>query len=214
MTSADPLKPAPSTVLSGGPRILVAYQSQYGSTAEIANEIAATLTQGGAQVDERHVETIDTIGDYDQVIVGAAIQYERWMPGAADFVRRHRAQLATKPVAMFFTCLALSTPGDRARDTATGYERKIRSIAPEIDPISVMGFAGVLDYARMKPATRLLVRAILRLRGAHAGDHRNWTEITAWAQDLDRLASASLPPSDANKNHDRPPTAARTSSQS
>lgn len=188
--AADPQTPTTMTRSEhgspGGERVLVAYQSQYGSTAEIANEVGATLANGGARVDVRHIDTIDSIADYQRVVVGGAIQYERWMSGAADFVRQHRAQLATTPVALFFTCLALSKPGDDARGTAAGYEQKIRSIAPEIEPVSVRGFAGVLDYSRMTPVTRIFARALLTLRGADPGDYRNWTEIKAWARGLDR----------------------------
>lgn len=188
MPRDDAPDPAATPASSGGERVLVAFQSHYGSTAEIAHEIGATLAQRGAHVEVRHVETIDGIAAYDRVIVGAAIRYERWMPGAADFVRKHRRELAATPVAMFFTCLALSQP-DRARETVAGYERKIRSIAPEIVPISIKGFAGVLDYSRMTPMTRRFARLLLMLRGADAGDHRNWTEITAWAEGLDRAAA-------------------------
>ena len=93
---------------SGGPRVLVTYESQYGSTAEVANAIGRTLGGTGRRVDVRHVGDVDTVADYDLVVVGGAIQYDSWMPGAADFVRAHRRELATTPVAFFFTCLALS----------------------------------------------------------------------------------------------------------
>ena len=188
MPLAEEPHPASIATSPAGPRVLVAYDSRYGSTAEVGNAIGATLAQRGARVEVRHVETIDGIAAYDRVIVGAAIRYERWMPGAADFVRKHRRELAATPVAMFFTCLALSQP-DRARETVAGYERKIRSIAPEIVPISIKGFAGVLDYSRMTPMTRRFARLLLMLRGADAGDHRNWIEITAWAEGLDREAA-------------------------
>lgn len=169
---------------TGGPRALVTYESQYGSTAEVANAIGRTLGGTGRQVDVRHVGDVDTIAEYDLVIVGGAIQYDNWMPGAADFVRAHRRQLATTPIAFFFTCLALSKPGKGSTRSAAQYEQKIRAIAPEIDPLSVGRFAGVLDYARMTPVTRIFARILMTLRGADAGDHRNWSQIRTWATDL------------------------------
>ncbi len=167
-----------------GPRVLVAYESQYGSTAEVANAIGRTLGGTGRHVDVRHVGDVDTVADYDLVVVGGAVQYDRWMPGAADFVRTHRRQLATTPVAFFFTCLALSRPRGRAIRSADQYEKKIRGIAPEVDPLSVGRFAGVLDYSRMTPVTRIFARILMVLRGADAGDHRNWSQIRTWAIDL------------------------------
>ncbi len=167
-----------------GPRVLVTYESQYGSTAEVANTIGRTLGETGDHVDVRHVDDVADVADYDLVIVGGAIQYDNWMPGAADFVQAHRRQLATKPVAFFFTCLALSKPGVSATRSADQYEKKIRAIAPEIDPLRVGRFAGVLDYSRMTPVTRIFARILMTLRGAEAGDHRNWPQIRTWATDL------------------------------
>lgn len=167
-----------------GPRVLVAYESQYGSTAEVADVIGRTLGATGRHVDVRHVGDVDTVDGYDLVVVGGAIQYDTWMPGAADFVRVHRPQLATTPVAFFFTCLAMSKPGAGAIRSADQYEEKIRSIAPEIDPLGVGRFAGVLDYSRMSPVTRIFARVLMALRGADAGDHRDWSQIRTWATGL------------------------------
>lgn len=169
---------------TGGPRVLVTYESQYGSTAEVADAIGRSLGGTGRRVDVRHVGDVDTVADYDLVVVGGAIQYDNWMPGAADFVRAHRRELATTPVAFFFTCLALSKPGAGATRSADQYEGKIRAIAPEIDPLGVGRFAGVLDYSRMTPVTRIFARILLTVRGADAGDHRDWSQIRTWATDL------------------------------
>ena len=152
--------------------------------ARSANEVATTLDIGGARVDVRHIADIADITQYDRIVVGGAIQYDRWMAGASNFVHQNRTHLATIPVAFFFTCLALSKPGAESLGTAAGYERKIRSIAPEIQPLSLKGFAGVLDYSRMTPVTRIVARFLLTLRGPDAGDHRQWTHITTWARSL------------------------------
>jgi menaquinone-dependent protoporphyrinogen oxidase len=143
---------------TGGPRVLVTYESQYGSTAEVADTIGRTVGGSGRRVDVRHVGDVDTVAEYDLVIVGGAIQYDNWMSGAADFVRAHRRQLATTTVAFFFTCLALSKPGESATRSADRYEQRIRAIAPELDPLGVGRFAGVLDYSRMTPVSRIFVR--------------------------------------------------------
>ncbi len=168
----------------GDPRVLVAYESRYGSTAEVADRIGRTLGEAGNPVDVRHVGDIDTVDGYDLVVVGGPIQYDKWMPGAANFVRTHRRQLTVTPVAFFFTCLALSKPGDSATRSADSYERKIRTIAPEIDPLGVGRFAGTLDYSPMNPLTRIFARTVLTLRGAHAGDHRHWGDIATWTKTL------------------------------
>lgn len=185
--ASDPKTPTSMIVdehgTTGGPRVVVTDESQYGSTAEVADAIGRTLGEAGLRVDVRHVDDVDTIAGYGLVIVGGAIQYDNWMPGAADFVRAHRRQLDTTPIA-FFACLALSKPGRSSTRSADQYEQKIRAIAPELDPLGVGRFAGALDYAQMTPVTRIFARVLLTLWGADAGDHRNWSEIRTWASDL------------------------------
>lgn len=169
---------------SDGPRVLVAYETRYGSTAEVADGIGQTLRELGRHVDVRHVGDVVRIDGYDLVVIGGAIRYDNWLPGAADFVRTHRRQLTVTPAAFFFTCLALSKPGESATRSADAYERKIRAIAPEIDPLGVGRFAGVLDDSRMTPVMRICARILLTLRGADAGDHRDWSQIRTWAKTL------------------------------
>ena len=168
---------------------LVAYASRYGSTAEVAAAIGRTLGEAGHQVEVRHVDEVDDVADYGLVVVGSPIRYDRWMPDAAEFVRRHRGQLATSPTAFFFTCLAASQPGAAATQATDRYEQRICAIAPEVEPRAVGRFAGALDQARLPLVTRIVLRAVLAVRGADAGDHRDWGQITSWAQDL---ASADL----------------------
>ena len=169
---------------------LVAYASRYGSTAEVAAAIGRTLGEAGHQVEVRHVDEVDDVADYGLVVVGSPIRYDRWMPDAAEFVRRHRGQLATSPTAFFFTCLAASQPGAAATQATDRYEQRIRAIAPEVEPRAVGRFAGALDYAQVPAVPRAVLRALLTLRGADAGDHRDWGRITSWASDL---ASADRP---------------------
>ena len=195
---------APPQRAPAGPAALVAYASRYGSTTEVAEAIGRTLGEAERQVDVRHVDEVDDIADYGLVVLGGPIRYDRWMPGAVGFVRRHRGQLATSPTAFFFTCLAMSKPGARATRAADRYEHAIRAIAPEIEPQAVGRFAGVLDYARMPPLNRAVVRALLTLRGAEAGDHRDWGRITSWARDLASSDLADASESERQKLRIRP----------
>lgn len=170
------------------PRALVVFDSRHGSTAEVAERIGQVLTATGQTAFVRHVADVDVddLGDVDLVVIGGAIRFDRWMPGAAAFVRDHRRQLADVPTACFFTCLALSRPSDASTRSADRYEQRIRAIAPEVEPIAVGRFAGVLDYSPMAPVNRVVAKVALTLRGARAGDHRDWEQIESWARSLAR----------------------------
>jgi menaquinone-dependent protoporphyrinogen oxidase len=54
-----------------GKRILVAYATNVGSTTEVAETIAKTLGQSGAQIDVRRIKEVADVKHYDAVIVGA-----------------------------------------------------------------------------------------------------------------------------------------------
>lgn len=125
----------------------MAYDSKLGSTAEIAKFIGSVLTEKGSEVDVKPLSEVDELDTYDSVIIGSAIRYDRWMPDATTFVRDNKKALIGVPVSFFFTCLTLAKPTPAALLKAEGYADKLRSIVPEVKPVSVGGFAGVLQFA-------------------------------------------------------------------
>lgn len=171
-------------------RVLVAHDSKYGSTAEVADQIGRTLADAGGDVTVRHVDAVGSVAGFDLVVIGSPIRFESWMRGAVEFVEAHRGELATTSVAFFFTCLALSQTGPRSHRDADRYEEKIRAIAPELVPLGVGRFAGKLDHPRMSLFGRVALGALLAVRGARGGDHRDWSGIRSWAEDV--AASAHL----------------------
>ena len=54
--------------------------------AGIGERIAARLRDRGLQVDCRPTNEIQSLHDYDAVIVGSAIHNQAWLPEAASFL--------------------------------------------------------------------------------------------------------------------------------
>jgi menaquinone-dependent protoporphyrinogen oxidase len=163
-------------------RLLVAYASRFGSTVEVAKAIAAVLVQEGATIETMHVKSVIDLNSYDAVIVGAAIQYDRWMAEAAEFVRTHQEILRTLPVAYFFTCLTLSKQSEKAQRQAMSYGEKLGALVPQVEPVDVGRFAGVLRYRDMPFFLRLLAKGVFSFLGVKEGDYRDWYAINAWAR--------------------------------
>ena len=67
-------------------RILVTYASRAGTTAEVAEAIARTLTQEGAQVDVLPMNSVKDLSPYQAVVAGSAIRGSKWLPEAIQFV--------------------------------------------------------------------------------------------------------------------------------
>ena len=161
-------------------KVLVAYDSKLGSTAEVAKFMGSVLSEQGASIAVKPFLEVDDLETYDSVIIGSAIRYDRWLPDATAFVKENRTTLSNVPVSFFFTCLTLAKPTPTALLKAEGYADKLRSLAPEVKPMAVGGFAGVLQFARTPWPARLALRMLSIATGVKEGDYRDWAAIRLW----------------------------------
>ena len=160
--------------------MLVAYDSKLRSTAEVAKFIGSVLTEQGSKIDVKPLSEVDELDTYDSVIIGSAIRYDRWLPNATAFVKENKATLSKVSVSFFFTCLTLAKPTPAALLKAEGYANKLRSLASEVKPVTVGGFAGVLQFDRTPWPTRLALRVLSIATGVKEGDYRDWEAIRSW----------------------------------
>ena len=94
--------------------VLVAYSSKRGSTAEIAETLAATLRREGLGVCLERAEDVRSLERYDAVVLGSAVYMKRWRGEAKHFLKRHRKALRQKP----FWVFSSGPVGDPANDNA------------------------------------------------------------------------------------------------
>jgi menaquinone-dependent protoporphyrinogen oxidase len=192
-------------------RVLVAYDSRLGSTAEVAAFVGSVLAEKGASVEVARIDSIGDIGQYHSVVVGSAIRYDRWLPEAKAFVEANHVALSRVPVSMFFTCLALANGSAKGERKAAGYAEQMRQLLPEAPAPQIGGFAGVLDPSRGPWWTRVLLRVLSRVAGIAPGDYRDWDAIRLWADGLS-LRDDHQQPCEANPAR-RPITADLTGDQ-
>ena len=168
----------------GAKKILVAYDTKYGSTATVAEKIGNTLCEEGLQVDIRLARKVKKaeVADYDGVVVGSAIIYEMWLPGATNLLRRSRSILADKAVAYFLVCGSLrEETEERIERVNEHYVQPILDKFPEIEPVVEFGtFAGTVDYDKMYPIDGFLMGLI----DFPGGDWRSFDKIGAWAEEV------------------------------
>jgi len=62
-------------------RVLVVYATRHGAARGIAERIAATLRESGAEMTVRPIGQAGDPADYDAVVVGSALYYFRWLKG-------------------------------------------------------------------------------------------------------------------------------------
>ena len=184
-------------------RILVTYTTNAGSTKEVAERIAATLSHGHAQVDVVPAAEIDDLSGYTGVVFGGPM-IVGWHRKAFRLIQKHREVLARIPYHVFMTAMEVTGASDDPRITVDpkfvredGEPRKLTfkekhtTVAHYTGPLfaskdvpkprSAALFAGKLDYTKLKFLQVLFVMLIV---GARPGDKRNWQFIEKWAEGL------------------------------
>lgn len=155
--------------------ILVAYASKHGSTAGIAEAIAARLRERGKEVEVRSVDGLTEIGHPEAVVLGSAVYAGSWLKEAVAWAEDHAGSLGGTPVWLF-----TSGPlGEEVRD-AEEQPRQLPALRAALDPREHRVFFGALDKGQLGFAERMMVKAVK----APDGDFRDWDAIRAWADDI------------------------------
>ena len=168
---------------TGGKRVLVAYDSKHGSTSMIAETVGDVLCENGFQVDIRPALIIEDISTYDAIVLGSPVYYANFLPGALQFLERHRTILAVKDVAVF----ALSTSVDK--ETGMVNENLSRLVFssvlnkfPEIQILEPMGLMpGKVFFKEIFPVE------IINLKQAgfeEAGNLLNFDFVRLWTEEI------------------------------
>lgn len=158
-------------------RILVAYATRNGSTAEIAQAIGKELTTAGFVVSVAEIKTVSTLADYTAVVIGGPLYMGSVDGAVGKFIGKNREQLLKLPVAAFAVGLAPKNPNPVAIEEAMGSLKK--SMDP-VEPVASTLFAGKLDPAKVN----FVMRKFLEMAKIPAGDFRDWEAIAAWAKEL------------------------------
>ncbi|WP_021593762.1 MULTISPECIES: flavodoxin domain-containing protein [Actinomadura] len=156
-------------------RVLVAYASERGGTAEIADWIGGALRQAGVEADVRAAGEITSLDGYDAVVVGGALYAGRWHREARRFVRHHADALADRPVWLFSSGPLDHTAEEREIPPAPG----VAKFARRLDARGHTTFGGRLT----SDATGFLASKIAKRT---SGDYRDRDRVDAWAADIAR----------------------------
>ena len=161
--------------------VLVAYATRRGSTREVADAVAARLRTLGRTVEVRPADHVEDVARYGAVVLGGALYTGRLHRDARAFLKRHRAELAGLPLAVFALGPLTLSPDDVA-----GSRRQLdRALArvPVLEPFAVAIFGGAVDPAKLP----------FPFSSMQASDARDWDAIEAWATEVAAALSPSAP---------------------
>lgn len=157
--------------------VLVAYSSKRGSTAEIAETVAATLRREGLGVCLEPVEAVRDLDRFDAVVLGSAVYMKRWRGDAKHFLKKHRKALRQKP----FWVFSSGPVGDPAKDNPEWNE------PPKLaEKVEEMGGRAHVVFGGCVPAEPkgFMERAMADGVPKEYRDRRDWDEIRGWAQQI------------------------------
>jgi menaquinone-dependent protoporphyrinogen oxidase len=154
--------------------VLIAYASKRGSTAEIAETVAATLRRAGLEVDLESVEAVKDLDRYGAVVLGSAVYMKRWRGDARHFLKEHRKALRQMP----FWVFSSGPVGDPASDNPDWME------PPNlVEKVEEMGARGHVVFGGSLPLQPrgMMERTMVEGTPKQHRDRRDWSEIREWA---------------------------------
>ncbi len=166
-------------------KVLVAYDSQFDSTKEVARFIGKHISINDQLIEVKKINEVNDLSIYKHIIIGSAIQYDKWMKEAKKFIIKNETELSTKSVSFFLVCLVLSKKTDKAKNKVNAYASEIKNLAPKVKINSFGKFAGVLDYSKMSFGQRIIAKGIFAIIGVKEGDYRDWNSIKKWSMKIE-----------------------------
>ncbi len=159
---------------------LIAYDTRYGTTEEIAHWLAEGLA---VDCDVRNVADVTSL-DYDLIVVGSPMYTDEPLPSVIQFLREHSTSLSSKNVALFLVY-------DKLIASKLGaYEEMIREQAPP-NILGVAIFGGYMDVAKLTEHDRRTIEDFFNRLGQRYDvlDNRNKDEVLRFAQQLKEWAA-------------------------
>jgi menaquinone-dependent protoporphyrinogen oxidase len=154
--------------------VLLAYATRFGSTQEVAEAVAASLREAGLKVDLQLMKQVESLDQYEAVVLGTAIYNTKWHADAHQFLGRHQAALMQRPVAIF-TLGPLSSSAAAMRNSRRQLDKELAKYS-WLKQVALEIFAG--KYDPTKPGMSFFQRLV------PARDYRDWEAIRAWATAL------------------------------
>jgi len=163
--------------ISMNKRILVAFATRAGSTAEVAVAIGEVLATRGFSVDIKPVRESPCLDGYQAAVLGSAVRFGAWLPEAVGFIKANQPGLTTIPVALFTVHILNLNDDDQSRTARLGY---LKDVSPLLNPADQAFFPGKIDPTKLS----FFERSLSRMVKAPEGDYRDWGRIRGWAQNL------------------------------
>jgi menaquinone-dependent protoporphyrinogen oxidase len=158
-------------------RILVAYASPKGSTAEIAQAVGKELQSAGFEVEVKEMKSVVSVDGYQAVVIGGPFYLGKVVGDVGKFKGKYLDNLAKVPFAAFG--VGVAPVGKNSQDIDNAMKKLQKTLEP-LKPVALTIFAGKIDLEKLSIIQKWMVGKVK----APVGDFREWSVIAAWAQEL------------------------------
>ncbi|MEU5893670.1 flavodoxin domain-containing protein [Streptomyces sp. NPDC047461] len=155
-------------------KVLVAYGTTNGSTARIAEAVAAVLRKEGFTAEALPAGAVARVTPYDAVVLGGGLYAGRWHKNARRFVRRHGGELAGLPLWLFSSGPLDASASERDIPPVPG----VQKVITRLDARGHVTFGGCLEEGAKGWVARMI------LRNGKGGDFRDFDRIEQWARQI------------------------------
>lgn len=188
----------PSTVIekpgregSKKKKILLAYETKFGSAAKIADKIWEVLTEKGYFVDMKHIPNImdEDISNYDAYILGGATYWSMYMRNTREFFNKNLKIISSKPTALYMVCGKMAnvhakklTGGEEKwRQYSLAYLEPMLNAMEGFEPVDIGTFAGEMFIKRMNLGEFIMMQLNWWKTGMKQGDYVEYDKVAEWA---------------------------------
>jgi menaquinone-dependent protoporphyrinogen oxidase len=160
-------------------KVLVAYGTKYGATAEIAEKIGEVLRQAGFDTDVTPANQVKDLVPYQAVVLGSAVYMGQWRRESARFMKANEKALAERLV-WIFSSGPVEEGDPEELVEGWGFPKGLQPFADRIQPQDNVIFHGMIDPDKLTSFHKWVLENVK----SPVGDFRDWDAITAWATSI------------------------------
>jgi menaquinone-dependent protoporphyrinogen oxidase len=160
-------------------KVLVTAASRHEATEGIAQAVARVLSKRGLETTVAPPEQVESVEDYDAVVLGSAVYTGHWLEPAKTLVDRSGDALASRPV-WLFSSGPVGDPSRKLVQQMGADPVDLAEIRARTKARDHRVFAGALERKDLGFGQRVALKAFPGLQG----DFRDWPEIRAWAAEI------------------------------
>lgn len=178
-------------------KALIVYGTRTGTAGATAKEIAQYLEGEGAsaRVVNAKEEDVESIVEYDLVIVGSGIQMSRWTGEPEAFIKKFQRELQEKRVALYVNCGSAAEKMNPGKPEVAANARKSylddKASKYGLKPVALGFFGAIYDFNKMSwimrkgmEQERPKLAAAYKETSPGVYDTRDMDGIRSWAKAL------------------------------